>query len=76
MVFQVFEHIQHIVLAFGVKGAGDLITQERLWLHGQSSGDGDPLLLTARELAGPMMHAISQPYFFEQFLRLSFGNCP
>ncbi|MNI65735.1 hypothetical protein D3C73_1212540 [compost metagenome] len=36
----------------GVKGAGGFITQQNLRIHGQGSGNGYPLFLAPRKLAG------------------------
>jgi hypothetical protein len=44
----------------GVEVSGRLVGKDDLRAAGQRPGDGDPLLLTARELAWPVGHPVGQ----------------
>ena len=43
------EHVEQPDLAARVEGVGRLVEQQDVWLHGDDRGDGDALLLAARE---------------------------
>src|SRR5581483_1742452 len=44
--------VQHFLDHFGVERRGRLVEQHDFRVHAEGSGDGDPLLLSPRELAG------------------------
>ena len=48
-------HIQHFLDHLRVERAGRLIKKHHLGVHRQGSCDGNPLLLTARKLAGEVI---------------------
>ncbi len=49
---QVRHHIEDLVDHLRVQGGGGFVKEHDLGLHGQGPGNGHPLLLAARELAG------------------------
>ena len=49
---EILHHRQHLAGQFGIERRGDLVEQHQLGLHRQRAGDGDALLLAARELLG------------------------
>ena len=54
------EQSEHLLLAGGVEVAGRLVEQEHAGLHDERAGDGDALLLAARELRREMAGAIGE----------------
>jgi hypothetical protein len=46
------DDVEHLADQFGVERRGDLVEQHHLRVHGERSGDGDPLLLATGELIG------------------------
>src|SRR5439155_24480858 len=52
VAIQIFQDAQNLVLELRVEGTGNLVTKKSVRLHGQSTGDGDTLLLAAGKLAG------------------------
>ena len=59
---------QHLADQLGVERAGDLVEQHRLGLHGERPGDGDPLLLPARQLLGIVVGAVGEANLAQQRL--------
>jgi len=51
-LLQLLEQVEHIGLHLGVEHAHALIAEQHLRLQDQGAGDGHPLLLASRELAG------------------------
>jgi len=48
-----FDHgVEHFLDHFRVQGAGGLVKEHHVGLHGQGPDDGDPLFLTPRQLGG------------------------
>ena len=44
------DHAQHLADQLGIERRGRLVEQQQLGIHGQRAGDGDALLLAAREV--------------------------
>ncbi len=61
-----FHDVEHFADQFGVECGGRFVEQHELGAHGQRTGDGDALLLAARELVGIGAAAIGQPDAGEQ----------
>ena len=49
---------QHAVDLDVVEVRGRLVGEEQRRIEREGAGDGDPLLLTTRKIAGPVMHAV------------------
>ena len=67
------DHNRHTLLPAGVlkqsqdrlagdiiQGTGGLITEQQFGILCQGTGNGDPLLFTARELCGKVLHAVME----------------
>ena len=52
------EHLHHFLAMLGVEVAGRLVGEDQLGVADQGAGDGDALLLAARQLARPMLGAV------------------
>ena len=52
---QADHHVEDLVDHLRVEGRGRLVEEDDLGVHGQRPGDGDPLLLPARELRGVLV---------------------
>ena len=48
---EILDDGEHLADQFGIQGRGRLVEQHDLRFHRQGSGDGDPLLLAAGQLA-------------------------
>ncbi len=70
---QFYHHIEHFFNHFGVKGRGRFVEEHDFGLHRQGAGDGDPLLLAARELTGVLVGLVGDAYPFEQLQGGFFG---
>ena len=64
----VLDHVQHFLHHFRVQRRRGLVEQQQLGLHGQGPRDGDALLLSARQLARPLVLVVSQAHAFQQGL--------
>jgi hypothetical protein len=70
---------EHLADQLGVERARDLVEQHHLGAHGQRAGDGDALLLAARELRRVGVELVAQPHLLEQLLARSSASgasCP
>ena len=65
--------LEHLADQLGVEGAGRLVEEHEHRVHRHGAGDGDALLLAARELAGEEVHALAEPHLGEQLVRLADG---
>ena len=63
---QGFHHFQDPPIIFGSRADVGSSKSMALGAHGQSPGDGHPLLLSTRELVGIRIGLVSQPYFNQQ----------
>src|SRR5690349_10489258 len=63
---QFADDLQHLADEFGVERRGRLIEQHELRLHGEDAGDGDPLLLAARQALGIFGKLVTKPHLLEQ----------
>ena len=63
---QVLHHRQDLAHQLGVQRRGRFVEQHQLRVHGQGAGDGNPLLLPARELRGILSMLAGQPDAIEQ----------
>ena len=70
---QFAHHLQHLAHKLRVERGSDLIAQQRNRLHRQRAGDGNALLLTARELIGVIVKLVAKPHPVEHFARHGFG---
>ena len=68
--------VEHLADKFRVECRGRLVEEHELGLHGQCTGDGDPLLLAAGELLGVGMPPVAQPYPVQQCLGLGGDLAP
>ena len=57
---QLAEHLHDLLAGRAVEVAGGLVGQEDRGLVDQRAGDGDALALAARQLVGPVVHAVAQ----------------
>jgi hypothetical protein len=57
--------VEHLLDHLGIEGRGRLVEQHDLRLHAQRAGDGDALLLTARELAGVLVRLLGDAHPLE-----------
>ena len=57
---------QHLPRRRGVEVGGGLVQQKDFGLHGQGAGDGHPLLLSARHLAGVFVGLFAQAHRLQQ----------
>ena len=73
---QVGDDAQHLRRHARVEGAGGFIEQDGLGLHRQGAGDGDALLLAARELFGPGIELVGQADTLQQATGLGIGLDP
>ena len=58
---QLLHGVEDLADEFGIQGAGGLVEQHQLGVHGQGAGDGDALLLPAAELRRVGRGLVSQP---------------
>ena len=58
--------VQDLVDHLGVERRGRLVEEHHLRVHRQGPRDGDPLLLTARELGGVLVRLLPDPHPVEQ----------
>ena len=61
---QIEEESVDRVARLAVEVAGGFVGEDELGVHDESSGEGDPLLLAARELAGSMREPVAKAHFF------------
>ncbi len=66
---QFLQQIKNLPARMRVKVAGRLIGKDNLGLHDQRPRHRHPLLLAARQLAGPMIGPIGQTHRREQAVR-------
>ena len=69
LVGQVLHHPEDLADELRVEGAGRLVEQQHPRLHGQRAGDGDPLLLAAREPRRVLVPLVEQVHLVEVALR-------
>ena len=62
------EHAHDLLAVRGVEVAGRLVGQDQLGLADQGAGDGDALLLAARQLRRPMLGAVRDADLVEHSL--------
>ena len=62
---QVGKHLHDGRAAGGIEIAGRLIGQDQAGIVDQGPGDGDPLLLAAGKLCGPVVGPVAQPNLFQ-----------
>ncbi len=67
---QMIEHLHDFRACLAVQVACGLVSQDQLGFGGQRPGNGDSLLLPARQLLGPVFHTVFQPDQFKRLLRL------
>jgi hypothetical protein len=74
-VLELADEVEHLADELGIERGGDLVEQQRARAAGQSAGDGDALLLAAREPVGWIVLAAGEPEAGEQLARgrLRFG---
>src|SRR6266478_671039 len=60
------EQRQDFVRGRGIEVAGRLIGDEQCWVGHQRAGDGDALLLAARQLPGQVTHPVAESDEFER----------
>jgi ABC-type glutathione transport system ATPase component len=58
--------VEHLLDHLGIEGRGRLVEQHDARAHAERAGDGDALLLAARELAGKLVRVLAQTDAFEQ----------
>ena len=66
LVVELLEQGQDLDAGARVQVAGGLVGQQQRGLGDQGAGDGDPLLLTARELVGLVVAAVAQAHALER----------
>jgi hypothetical protein len=57
---QIEEFAEHDIGGGFVEVAGRLVGEDQRWLVGERAGDGDALLLAARQLGGPVLEALAE----------------
>ena len=67
-VCQLLHQLQHLAHHLGVKGAGGLVEQDHVRVHGQRAGNGDALLLTAGQALGVGVGLVGQTYAGQQLV--------
>ena len=55
----------------GVEGPGRLVGQDEVRVADQGPGNGHPLLLSARQFAGPVLHPVSEAHPLERAMARS-----
>ncbi len=70
---EVLHDLEHLADEFRVQCARGFVEEHEHGLHGHRPGDGHALLLTARQLAGKVVHTLCQPDLGEQVVRLADG---
>ena len=65
---QLFDQRHDFVGALAIQVSGGLVAKQKRRIGDNRAGDGHPLLLAARELAGVMIHAIRQTDHAERCL--------
>ena len=63
---QGLHHVEHFTDHFRVEGRGGLVKQHHLGLHGQGSGNGDSLLLAARQARWKLVGLLRNTDLFQQ----------
>ena len=63
---QLAHHVEHVLDQLRVEGAGDLVEEHQLRIHGQRPGDRDALLLTAGKPGRILVDLVGQPDPLEQ----------
>ena len=63
---QILDDADHLLLQFGIKGGRGFIKQKSFGFHGQSAGDGRPLLLSARQLGRVDIAFFADTHFVEK----------
>ena len=58
--------VQHLLDHLGIERRGRLVEQHHLRLHAERAGDGDALLLAARELAGIFVRLLGNAHALEE----------
>ena len=66
VIADLFETVDDLLAGVGVEIAGGLVGHEDGRVVGQRAGDGDTLLLAARQLTGAMAQAIGKTETFEE----------
>ena len=61
LTIELTEQIENLDAGHGVELAGRFVSQNERGLARQCPGDRDPLLLAARQLCRPVIHAVLQP---------------
>jgi hypothetical protein len=61
------EQADHHLAVLAVEGGSGLVGKKQLRLLGDSAGDGDALLLTARKLSRTQMQALGETHFGQGF---------
>jgi hypothetical protein len=78
LVVQLMQQLQDLLAGPGIQVARGLVGQDDGRVVDQCPGDGHPLLLSARQLVGPVMHPLAQSHRFEgsdrAFVALSVGQ--
>ena len=75
LVGQLTHNAEHIADHFGVKGAGGLIKQHQLGIHGERPGDSHTLLLPARELTRQAVFLTGKPHLRQLLARHLLSGC-
>jgi hypothetical protein len=73
---EVDHHVEHLGDHLGIERGGRLVEQHHPRLHAQRAGDGDALLLAARELAGALVGLLGDAHAFEIAQRPRLGLGP
>ena len=68
LAVQLLQHGQHLPPGVGVEGAGGLVGQDQRRIADQRPGDGDALLLAARQLVGLAAQLVAQAHLFQHRL--------
>ena len=63
---QILHEVEDLADHLGVQGGGGLVKEHDLGLHGQGSGDRDPLLLAAGKLDRVAVGLVREPDLFKQ----------
>ena len=69
-VGQLLHQLQNLAHHFGVEGAGGLVEQDHVRVHGKGTGNGDALLLAAGKALGEDIGLIGQAHAGQQLIGL------
>ena len=69
-VGQLLHQFQNLAHHFGVEGAGGLVEQDHVRVHGKGTGNGNALLLAAGKALGVGVGLVGQAYAGQQFVGL------